>query len=137
MGFNLQNTVTILTLTRSLRRKFGWGGFSTFRRWRSRVFLNRTSLIPPQIFDAHLLESTNLSPSGIHFSVDFISRSIFESNGFKTYSKEWYWREKNDVYSHLPTFNHIILQKKGTYFLSNYRWVTAEPQFSARRTHEG
>ena len=41
----------------------GWGGFSTFLRWRSRVFFNRTSLTPHQIFDARLLENTNLSPS--------------------------------------------------------------------------
>ena len=32
-------------------------------------FLNRTSLTPPQIFDVHLLENTNLSPSSFHFSV--------------------------------------------------------------------
>ena len=27
--------------------------------------------------------------------------------------------KKNDVYSHLPTLNHIILYKKATYFLSH------------------
>ena len=37
---------------------------------------------PPQIFDAHLLENTDLSPSRFHFSVDFRSRSCFESDGF-------------------------------------------------------
>ena len=31
---------------------------------------------PPQIFDAHLLENTNISPSSFHFSVGFISRSV-------------------------------------------------------------
>ena len=38
-------------------------------------FLNRTLLTTlPQIFDAHLLENTNLSPTSFHFSVSFISR---------------------------------------------------------------
>ena len=43
---------------------------------------------PPQIFDAHLLENTDLSPSQYHFSVGFISRSFFESDGFIAYSNE-------------------------------------------------
>ena len=43
---------------------------------------------PPQIFDAHLLENTDLSPSRFHFSVGFISRSCFESDGFIVYSNE-------------------------------------------------
>ena len=42
----------------------------------------------PQIFDAHLLENTDLSPSQYHFSVGFISRSCFESDGFIAYSNE-------------------------------------------------
>ena len=58
-----------------------------FRRFQGEgveFFLNRTSLArvmsPPQIFDAHLLENTNLSPSSFHFSVVFLSRSYFESD---------------------------------------------------------
>ena len=51
-------------------------------------FLNRTSLTPPQIFDPHLLENTDLSPSRFHFSVGFISRSFFESDGFIAYLNE-------------------------------------------------
>ena len=49
-----------------------------FRRFQGEgeeFFLNRTSLTPSQIFDAHLLESTDLSTSRFHFSVVFISRS--------------------------------------------------------------
>ena len=43
--------ISFLTLTRPLRRNCEWGGFSTFQRWRSRVFfLNRTSLTPPSDF---------------------------------------------------------------------------------------
>ena len=72
----------------------GWGGFSTFPRWRSPLFLIRTSLTPPQISDAHLLKNTNLSPSSFYFSVFFISRSCFESDGFIAYPNEWDWRVK-------------------------------------------
>ena len=57
-------------------------------------FLNRTLLTPHQIFDAHLLETTDLSTSRFHFSVGFISRSCFESDGFIAYSNERDWREK-------------------------------------------
>ena len=41
-----------------------------FRRFQGEgveFFLNRTSLTPHQIFDAHLLENTDLSPSRFHF----------------------------------------------------------------------
>ena len=41
-----------------------------------------------QIFDAHLLENTDLSPFRFHFSVGFISRSCFESDGVIAYSNE-------------------------------------------------
>ena len=43
---------------------------------------------PPQIFDEHLLENTDLSLSTFHFSSGFISRSCFESDGFIAYSNE-------------------------------------------------
>ena len=36
----------------------------------------------------HLLKNTDLSPSRFHFSVDFISRSCFKSDGFIAYSNE-------------------------------------------------
>ena len=51
-------------------------------------FLNRTSLTPHQIFEAHLLETTDLSPSRFRFSMGFISRSCFESDDFIAYSNE-------------------------------------------------
>ena len=43
---------------------------------------------PPQNLDAHLLENTDLSLSRFHFSVGFLSRSYFESEGFIAYSNE-------------------------------------------------
>ena len=63
-------------------------GFRRFQGKEVEFFLNRTSLTPPQIFDAYLLENTNLNPSRFHFSEGFISRSCFESDGFKAYSNE-------------------------------------------------
>ena len=63
-----------------------------FRRFQGEgveFFLNRTSLTPPpQIFDSHLFENTDLNPSRFHFSVGFISGSSFESDGFIAYSNE-------------------------------------------------
>ena len=43
---------------------------------------------PPQIFDAHLLENNNLSPSSSLFQWVFIPRSCFELDGLIAYSNE-------------------------------------------------
>ena len=43
---------------------------------------------PYQIFDAHLLKNSDWSPSRFHFSVGFISKTCFESDGFIAYSNE-------------------------------------------------
>ena len=48
---------------------------------------------PPQIFDAHLLENSDLSSSSLEvpdfiFKVHFRSRSCFELDGFIAYSTE-------------------------------------------------
>ena len=62
-----------------------------FRRFQGEgveFFFNRTLLTPAQNFDAHLLENTNLTSTSFHFSVSFISRSFFESDGFIAYSNE-------------------------------------------------
>ena len=91
--------------------QLGWG-FSTFPRWRNRLFLNRTSLTPHQIFDAHLLENTDLSPSRFHFSVSFILRSCFESDGFIAYSNEWDWREKTMfIHTNQPLITSFYIKK--------------------------
>ena len=63
----------------------GWGGFSTFQRWRSRVFFESNLTDPSQIFDAYLLENTDLSTSSFHFSVGFISRPLITSFYMKRY----------------------------------------------------
>ena len=50
-----------------------------FRRFQGEeveFFLKSDLTDPPQIFDGHLLENTNLSPSSFYFSVGFISRSV-------------------------------------------------------------
>ena len=64
-----------------------WGCFSTSPRWRSRLFLNLTSLTPHQIFDAHHLENTNLSPYSFHFSVAFYIKIMFWVRWFYSLSK--------------------------------------------------
>ena len=40
-------------------------------------FLKLELTDPPQIFDAHLLENTNFSPSSFHFSVAFYITIMF------------------------------------------------------------
>ena len=64
-----------LTLRRPLRKKLRMKWFFDVSKVR-------------ESSDAHLLENTDLSPSKFHFSVGFISRSCFESDGFIAYSKE-------------------------------------------------
>ena len=52
-----------------------------FRRFQGEgVEFLKSDLTDPllEIFDAHLLENTNLSPSSFHFSVSFILSSCFE-----------------------------------------------------------
>ena len=59
-----------LTLRPPLRRKLLIRWFLDISKVKeSSFFLNRTSLTPHQIFDAHLLKNTDLSPSRFHFSV--------------------------------------------------------------------
>ena len=43
---------------------------------------------PLQIFDAHLLENNNLSPSSFHFSVASYIKICFESDDFIAYSNK-------------------------------------------------
>ena len=95
------------------QKNCGWGGFSTFPRWRSRVFFKSDLTDSPQIFDAHLFENTDLSPSRFNFSVGFISRSCFESDDFIAYSNEWDWREKERCLFALTNLNshHLILKR--------------------------
>ena len=86
-------TTCYLTLRRPLRRKLRMRWFFDISKVKDLSFVNRTSLTPHQIFDAHVLENTDLSPFRYHFSVGFISRSCFKSDGFIAYSNELDWRE--------------------------------------------
>ena len=81
------------------------------------IFLKADLTEPPQIFDAHLLENTDLSPSRFHFSMGFIWRSCFESDGFIAYSNEWDWREKERCLTLF--FRFFILREKN----SHHQWV--------------
>ena len=77
-----------LTLRRPLRRKLWMRWFFDVSKVKESSFLKSDLTDPHQIFDAHLLVNTDLSPSRFHFSVGFISRSCFESDGFIAYSNE-------------------------------------------------
>ena len=77
-----------LTLRRPLPRKLWMRWFFDVSKVKESSFLKSDLTDPHQIFDAHLLETTDLSPSRFHFSVGFISRSCFESDGFIAYSNE-------------------------------------------------
>ena len=86
-GFEISNNRT-LTLRRPLHRKLRMRWFFDISKVKVSIFFKSHLTEPPQIFDAHLLENTDLTPSRFHFSVGFISRSCFESDGFICYSNE-------------------------------------------------
>ena len=69
-----------LTFTHPLGRKLRMRWFFDVSNVKeSSFFLNQTWLTPlSTIFDAHLVENTNSSPSSFHFSVYFKWRSCFE-----------------------------------------------------------
>ena len=50
-----------------------------FRRFQGEEveFFKSALTDPPQIFNAHLLENTNLSPSSFHFTVGFYIKIMF------------------------------------------------------------
>ena len=77
-----------LTFTRSLRRNLRMRWVFDVSKVKESSFVNRTSLTPPQIFDAHLLENTNLSPSSFPFPVSFYIKICFETDGFIAYPNE-------------------------------------------------
>ena len=68
---------------RFIRKKWqlGWGfcgwGFSTFPRWRNRLFLNRTSLIPPSDFWCASFGKYRLKPFQISFFNGFYIKIMF------------------------------------------------------------
>ena len=64
-----------LTLRRPLRRKLRIRWFFDVSKVKESSYFKSDLTDPPQIFDAHLLDNTDLSPSRFHFSVGFISRS--------------------------------------------------------------
>ena len=77
-----------LSLRRPLRKKLQMRWFFDVSKVKESSFSKSDLTDPPQIFDAHLLENTDLSPSRFHFSVGFISRSCFKSDGLIAYSNE-------------------------------------------------
>ena len=83
-----------------------------FRPFQSPSFFKSDLTDPPQIFHAHLLENTNLSLSSFNFTVGFISRSCFESDGFIAYWNEWDWTEKTMfIPTNQPLFTSIYIKR--------------------------
>ena len=78
---NLILILTKLNLRRPLRKKCGWGGFSTFPRWRSRVFLNWTSLTPSDFWCASFW-NYRFKPFQISFFSGFNIRIMFRVRWF-------------------------------------------------------
>ena len=79
-----------LTLTRPLRRKLRMRLFLDVSKVKESSFFKSDLTDPHQIFDAHLFENTNLSPSSFHFSthLGFFIKVCFVSNGFLADSNE-------------------------------------------------
>ena len=80
--------ILILTLRRPLRKRLLMRWFFDVSKEKESSFSKSDLTDPPHIFDAHLLEITDLSPSRFHYSVGFISRSCFDSDGFIAYPNE-------------------------------------------------
>ena len=101
-----------LTLRRQLRRKLRMRWFFNISKMKESSFSKSDLTDPPQNFDAHLLENMDLSPSRFHFSVGFILRSCFESDGFIAYSNEWDWREKTMfIHTNQHLFTSFYIKK--------------------------
>ena len=86
---NQMALVKDLTLRRPLCKKLRKRWFFDVFKVKESSFSKSDLTDPPQIFDAHLLENTNLSPSRFHFSGGFISRSCFESDGLNFIRTNW------------------------------------------------
>ena len=84
----------MLTLRCPLQRKVRMRWFFDISTEKESRFFKSDLNDPHQIFNAHLLETTDLSPSRFHFSTGFIPRSWFESDDFIAYSNGWDWRGK-------------------------------------------
>ena len=65
------NIFFLLTLRRSLRRKLRMRWFFDVSKVKESSLFKSDLTDPPQNFDAHLLENTDLSIFGFHFSVSF------------------------------------------------------------------
>ena len=99
------NLTLILTLTCPLRRKLRMRWFFDVSKVKESSFFFKSDLTdPPQIFDAHLLEITNFSPSGPEFRLSFFSGFLYQNRFWVRWSYSFFERmrlkRKNDVYSH-------------------------------------
>ena len=99
----------ILTLTRPLRRKLRMRWFFDVSKVKESSFFKSDLTDPPQNFVAHLLDTTNLSPSRFHFSVSFNINICFDSDSFIAYSNEWDRREKRCLLTLISLLSHHLI----------------------------
>ena len=86
--------VYTLTRRRPLRRKLRMRWFFDISRVKESSFFKSDLTDPPSDFWCASFGKYQFKPFQISFSVGFISRSCFESDGFIAYSNEWDWSEK-------------------------------------------
>ena len=99
--FPRESGCPILTLRRPFCKKLRMRWFYVSKVKES-SFLKSDLTDLPHNFDAHLLETTDLSPSRFHFSVGVISRSCFESDRLIAYSNEWDGWETMFIHTYQP-----------------------------------
>ena len=105
-----------LTLRHPLHKKLRMRWFFDVSKVKESSFLKIGPHWPRQIFDAHLFKNTDLSHFRFHFPVSFYIKIMFWVRWLYSLFGRMRLKRRNDVYSHYPTFNHIILYKKGTFF---------------------
>ena len=108
-----------LTLRRPLRRKLWMRWFFDVSKVKESSFFYFGPHWPTLRFLMRSTENTDLCPSRFYFSVGFISRSCFDSDGFIAYSNEWDWREKTMfIHTNQPLITSIYI-KSYLFFLPN------------------
>ena len=88
-----------LTLRYPLRKKLRMSWFFDVSKVKESSFFLIGPHWPPQIFDPHLLENTNFSPSSVQFSVGFYIKIMFWVRWFYSLFERMRLKRKNDVYS--------------------------------------
>ena len=91
-----------LTLTCPLRRKLQMRQFFDVSKVKESN--------PLHIFDAHLLENTNWSPSCFDFQLVFI-KIIFWVRWLKAYSNEWVWKKMMFIHTNQSLITSFYIKR--------------------------